>query len=273
MRTITDEELKKIKEISLEMLKDFDAFCGENGLDYFVSCGSALGAVRHGGFIPWDDDVDVDMPVESYHKLVRVWKTKGMKEKYFLQTKKTDPDLPYPFYRIRRNGTTWSDDNCEKLKIHWGLPIDIFPVWHAPKNKFLQKLQYRCHGYGDYYSTFAFRNPEASVFKKHIFYLLTLVLYRFVDFFSFISKNSGLSYSPNDTSVIKDNPVHISQDIRLPAKDILFEGITLKGPNKPDEYLTWKYGDYMTPPDESQRGGTVSVCLTLKTIHQYIQAC
>ncbi len=262
MHTITDEELEKVKKISIEMLDYFDSFCRQNGLTYFISCGTALGAVRHRGFIPWDDDVDVDMPIEDYNKLLKVWLKNGDKKKYFLQTKKTEPDLIYPFYRLRLNGTTWTDIDCDKYKIHWGIPIDIFPVWNAPKSNFFKKLQNRCHGYGDAASTYFLNHNISSKLIKLIFRYVTHFFYAMVNVISCLSKKSDECYSPNDIPP-GSGQYFTPKNLRLPPIDMEFENLTLMGPRDADAYLTWKYGDYMTPPSETNRAGHTALIFDL----------
>lgn len=254
MHEITEEELAKIKELSLEMLVYFDSFCSKNGLQYLISCGTALGAARHGGFIPWDDDVDIDMPINDYNRLLKIWLKNGDKEKYFLQTKKTEPDLIYPFYRFRLNGTTWADHDCREYKIHWGLPIDIFPIWNAPKSLFWKKIQKMCHGYGDAASAYTLNHKIRFSPIKTIFRFITKFLYAMVNLISFFSNGSGESYSPNDSNP-HNKECYTPYNLRLPPVDVSFEKLTFKGPQSLDGYLSWKYGDYMTPPPEDNRGG------------------
>lgn len=123
------------------MLIYFDKFCKKHNLEYVISFGTALGAVRHGGFIPWDDDVDVDMPVKDYERFAKIWFKEGDKENYFLQTKKTDSCISMPFYRLRKNNTASILPGCENIPIHWGLPIDIFPLYNTPQNAFLKNVK------------------------------------------------------------------------------------------------------------------------------------
>ena len=93
-----------IQQCGLEILRDFKKVCERNGLRYYLSCGSLLGAVRHHGFIPWDDDIDVQMPFEDYQRFLQIAQ-KEMGEKYFVQNSDTDPQYAFAYTHIRKNNT------------------------------------------------------------------------------------------------------------------------------------------------------------------------
>lgn len=237
----------KIKEISLEILKDFDKFCKENNLEYMISYGTALGAVRHGGFIPWDDDIDVNMPIEDYEKLVKAWKKNGDKNKYFLQTKRTDPNICRPFYRLRLNGTTWTEPGYETYPIHWGLPLDIFPVYHISENKKLQYIQTKLFELAMTFCTQPWFMRKFSGFKYTMNYFLTLVFLNAVYCMSCLCKKSSLVF---DQTHIRNKKLY------FPSNKIKFEDSYFSGPADAHAYLTVQYGeDYMDPPPENKKRG------------------
>lgn len=116
--------LKELQQIELQILVDFANYCQENNLRYYLIGGALLGAVRYGGFIPWDDDIDVAMPREDYEKLKRTFQS----EQYFLQNGESDPLFSRCIQKVRLNGTEIAERNCLNINIHQGIYIDIFPI-------------------------------------------------------------------------------------------------------------------------------------------------
>ena len=118
-------KLRQLQLAELEMLCDFRALCEKHNLRYFLDYGNLLGAVRHGGFIPWDDDVDVSMPYEDYRKFLKIAQEE-LGDRYFLQTDDTDEQYHFCFAKIRKNGTTMVNEDQLGWDIHHGAWIDIF---------------------------------------------------------------------------------------------------------------------------------------------------
>lgn len=119
--------LRKLQLAELEILKDFIRVCNELKLTYFLDSGTLLGCIRHEGFIPWDDDIDVSMPREDYE----IFLEKGqalLKREYFLQSYKTEPNYTLNFAKIRNSNTTFIESSVKDLNINHGIFIDIFPI-------------------------------------------------------------------------------------------------------------------------------------------------
>ena len=242
---------KKLKEMSLEALIMFDRFCKENGLEYAISFGTELGAVRHGGFIPWDDDLDVDMPIKDYLRFKKAWKKRGNPD-YFLQTKENELYKPVLFYQLRKNGTTWIDPGCEDVPMHYGIAIiDIFPVYHAPMHSIFRRLQQKFYSKADAQCRYQWNHRGKNRVVLNFHRILSLGYLNAVWVISALSRGSKRAFYPDG------NPWRhvIDADFMFPAKPEKFEGAELMGHNNPDAYLTHQYGDYMTPPPENERGG------------------
>ena len=111
--------------VALEILQAFAEVCEKNGLKYFLVAGTLLGAVRHQGFIPWDDDIDVCMPWSDYCRFLDIGQ-KELGDKYFVQTTKTDSNWYRPHAKIRMNGTAMFEKSMMNYHIHQGIWIDVF---------------------------------------------------------------------------------------------------------------------------------------------------
>ena len=145
MNSADDEILNHIKSVELLILKDFIKICDDNDIDYFLFFGTEIGAVRHHGFIPWDDDVDVIMHRADYERFIDVAKEE-LDERFFLQTLGTDKDFYHAITRIRANNTTAiiCDEWEEQFPYHQGVFFDIFPIDSVPDNKWVMKLHRFC---------------------------------------------------------------------------------------------------------------------------------
>lgn len=139
--------LREIQEIELEILKDFKRVCEKNSLSYSLGYGTLLGAIRHQGFIPWDDDIDVYMVRTDYEKLLDIYNKDKGKDEYEISSYNTEEKLNIPFAKIVDKKTFTSTPIGGDPNVYGHLWIDIFPVDYLPKNKisrlfliFLEKM-------------------------------------------------------------------------------------------------------------------------------------
>ncbi|RAJ17906.1 LicD family protein [Olleya aquimaris] len=138
---MTDEELKAIHSKLLVIANYFDQFCKENNIEYYLMGGTALGAIRHKGFIPWDDDYDTFMDYKNYTKFKTLAKQKLDTNQYYFQEEDTK-EFPLFFSKIRMNGTTYIEKDSVGRDMHHGLFIDIMCLNNTFENKTLRYLQY-----------------------------------------------------------------------------------------------------------------------------------
>ena len=138
-----EEKLRPLQLTMLEILKVFDKFCREHDLKYSLYAGSLLGAVRHKGFIPWDDDLDVCMERSEYDRFVALWEQLPP-EGYILQNKENTPAYWQSFSKIRKDHTTFLQEEREVGKYHTGIFLDIFPLDRIPDDK-LNRAFYKWH--------------------------------------------------------------------------------------------------------------------------------
>ena len=132
--------IRDIQKVQLEMLLEFDRICKKNNIKYQLFSGTLLGAIRHKGFIPWDDDVDVCLLREDYNRFVKTCKTE-LNQNYFLQTYETDKNYIMQFAKIRKNNTKFVERGTSQCNIHQGIYIDVFPLDNILPDKFIGKVQ------------------------------------------------------------------------------------------------------------------------------------
>lgn len=135
--------IRDMQMLELQIMKEIHAICQENDLTYYLGYGSCLGAVRHSGFIPWDDDMDIIMPYPDYIKFIEI--TKNRKNRYQLYSTESDPECIYPFAKFIDTNTELEEFQMDSKKI--GIYIDIFPICGIPENegridRKLKKLKY-----------------------------------------------------------------------------------------------------------------------------------
>lgn len=126
-----ESKLRQLQLCELEILDEFVRICEKHGLRYYLVGGTLLGAVRHQGFIPWDDDIDVAMPREDYDRLAELC-PEELNPQYFYQCPETDPHYFLTYAKIRKNGTEVYEERFKDAKFHKGVFIDIFPLDFCP---------------------------------------------------------------------------------------------------------------------------------------------
>ena len=126
---IAPKTLRKAQLIMLDMLIEFDALCKKHQLQYWLDSGTLLGAVRHQGFIPWDDDIDLSMPVEDYNKFLEIAKSE-LSSEIFFQTSQTDKNFKFDYIKLRSNKASIVElhEKDKQIKYHQGVFVDIFPM-------------------------------------------------------------------------------------------------------------------------------------------------
>lgn len=137
-----DKTVAAAQKVMLEILLEIHRICMENHITYWLEAGTLLGAIRHKGFIPWDDDCDVSMPRKDYEKFLKIAQDK-LPENMFLQTKETDPAYPLPWAKIRKNGTLLIETGeTGEENYHHGIFVDIFPYDYYESADVIKTLQW-----------------------------------------------------------------------------------------------------------------------------------
>lgn len=224
----------------VEMLKYFDELCQKHGIKYWLSSGTCLGAVRHGGFIPWDDDVDIEMLRADYIKLEKVFKET---DKYILQTWKNDKYYCLSFPKMRDKKT----NIYNSLFKYKGVFIDVLVIEKTPRILSLATCYLRCKLW-KVYNLVKTKNKHSSFFVllKFIFFCLVIPACRIFSHLSNCFVNNKYRHTLGTGWI--DN-VRFIEDI-FPVINMDFEGLQLPVPSKYDKYLKHIYGNYMEIPNE-----------------------
>ena len=237
----------------LEMLIYIDKICSENNIDYVLSCGNVLGAVRHGGFIPWDDDVDIYIRAKDKRKLETLLLSEKYRHTdYVLQTHKTDPGhfLTWPVLRDKKS--EYVKNNREhNAKKYRGAQIDIFPLTHlAPRFLVLLTLKFESINR----KLFMGKNQTLANFLYGMEKYFVIPICRFLSFFVLPFKwNKWKNLWRIDFATPFINEV-VPDTVMFPVSKVLFEGYEFNAPHDVDEYLRSVYGpDYMTLPSVKNR--------------------
>lgn len=268
MRELTQEELTEWKRIITDVLREFHEICRKNGLRYFCCGGTAIGAVRHKGIIPWDDDIDVSMPRPDYDRLIELCSNSDLGD-YVLVTPYNTEDYPLPFAKLCRKDTTLIEQPHIPCVI--GAFIDIFPLdgtsddieeaaslkrkyekmWHkleavSSRSSFVEhvSLLKDKENWGRFATkTLAYfcRSGMRKIILKQLENISRQHPYE--------TANNVIVYGGSyGAKEVMPKSFCTGEDIAMP-----FEGITAMMPSGYDEYLTRIYGNYMQwPPKEKQ---------------------
>lgn len=244
----------------LSILEKVVEICEKYDIRYFLSSGTLLGAVRHKGFIPWDDDIDINMPIKDFKKFCKIAPKELEKVNCFFQTYKTDPECSLMWANVRANGTTSMPISSYNWNIHWGAHIDIFPLIGLYDNKLLRKIQFKLFDLNktllekDYLKSGSCKEYTPS-FKVRLMYKLPRKIRHLIVSVNniFIDKNFDTSKN-GSVKWCKLVDEYLS-DLHKGYSYVEFEGRKFKASTNPDKELTMLYGDYMTPPPEEERQG------------------
>jgi len=250
--TDIDWNLKDLQTIMKDMLFDVHLFCMDHDIKYCVAYGSALGAKRHGGFIPWDDDVDIYMPYEDYCRFCEIFPLFAG-DKYYLQ-KLSSVNGMCEIPKIRLNHTYYEEALYKTWDMHKGIFIDIFVLYDAPKSKIDCIFQYLAKTY------ITLKNLSNRRYKKNAFINLIMWMFRLtspgfllVPIYKVLIKYQGVKGDFYlDTDQCKLNKTFINKKVFFPSQMLNFDGITVCAPGKIEEYLTLCYGDYNKIPTEDE---------------------
>lgn len=268
---LSEEDSKKLKSVLLGMYIDLNRACVKHNIQLILSNGSCLGAVRHQGFIPWDDDLDVLLSRDDYNKLAEIF-DEELADNYYLVG--PNREVEYGLYmRLYKKGTIYKTifgNNREECK---GIYIDIYPIEKMPNNRLVRELKFLLlDSLRIGVTSIAFYKSNLLLKRAFGYSLKTKIVYfirSFIGFFFSItgakkvnrlydkiaSSSQGIKFCSVPTgSNLSKKECHPTE-VFFPPQKAVFEGLEVLIPNDVDKYLSALYGDYMKvpPPEKRER--------------------
>lgn len=257
------DSLARLQAAEREILMVIDAICRANDLDYFVSGGTCLGAVRHGGFIPWDDDIDINLPQADYRRFIEI-ASHALPTGYSLHTSTDTAGTSALWAKVFKDGTRFIDESALEAGCDQGIFVDVFPTCQLDADTDVaakQRARARTAQLKSYLKHLAHpKIPDDAPLKP----LLALGCKIVHGTIARAWKQRDLQ-DEFDHAFDTDNPAQLwadaaytaygpfETDVLFPTADIEFDGLVVRAPHDPDAYLRLEYGDYMKLPPESQR--------------------
>lgn len=265
MSEYSPNELQKLQLLEIQILEEVHNICISNNIEYFIIGGTTLGAIRHGGFIPWDDDIDIGMTRENYQKFLEL-APNYLSSKYFVQNFLTEPHSPFYFTKVRLNNTVFVEEYCKDLNINHGVFLDIFPYDNIPSNKLFRKLQhvivlflnnlYISSELNDvFYNNSTFKSVFNKILRKISYYFMRFISKGLV--FKLLDKTCQM-FNNKDTDIVgfvKLPFLNMHRKEISPLIKIRFDRLDVYAPNDCNAYLTRHFGNYMILPSKDKQYG------------------
>jgi len=263
---VVDDVLRKVQLTQLEILLEVDRICKKHNLTYLLWAGTMLGAIRHKGFIPWDDDIDIAMKRDDYEKFLEICKTE-LSSHYFLQHHKTEPYYILQLAKIRINNTKYVQHSRRTLNIHHGIWIDIFPLDNVFPGSMKENIRcfivslllrfnttrnlgvslnssYIKRILGNLLAKLSFLLINKKRYDMLVKYLITLFNSKNSEYLNELCLHASKNY-------IKRNLISVNDYYDIIHTN--FEGHLFPIPRNYDLFLTNNYGEYNKLPPENER--------------------
>ncbi len=250
--------LRQLQLIQLEILEEADRICRKCGIRYNIIAGTLLGAVRHGGYIPWDDDADIALLREDYEKFRRACRTELDKSRFYFQDHRNTPGYRWGYGKLRRKHTLFLREYQEHMPYEQGVFIDVFPLDGVPDSYLIRTLKnLECFCIRKVLWSKVGKNAEKNYLKRQI--------YKFLDY---IPERIVFKYYHHMVTVANRKRTKMVRILTFPtpnrfygyyrtwyehSQDIFFEKKIFQGIHDYDSYLSFKFGNYMVLPPVKER--------------------
>lgn len=256
------EKAELVKYAQLDLLLELDRICKENGINYFLVGGTLIGAIRHNGFIPWDDDIDVGMLRNDYEKFEKAC-DKCLNSEYAKYDWHIDTASPLPFLKLKIKGTHYREYLSKESSMNDAIYIDVFPYDNAPNSK----LQKRIQEFQNYFVKkilllrCGFTIDRGNRGKRLLYFSLNVLSkIRSVEKWKECLERIQKRYNQKKTVDVVSLSGSYAYRKELKSRELVtkltthqFEGYDLSVPKDYDRFLREVYGDYMKLPPEDQR--------------------
>lgn len=254
---MNQQSIKDVQNKILEIMKFIDKVCRENEIEYFIMGGTALGAVRHKGFIPWDDDLDIFMTPSNYEKFNVVFN--NMNSNLFVLQEWNIVDGYLEYAKLRMNGTTFIEEVYKDRKgMHHGIYVDIMILHKCPNNKLIQKTIYYASKYVTLVALSQRNWQPKNVIHKIALKALKLIPNKYFSnrcyklIYKYKDLTDNFSYCYFITKANFKQGIFVKSIFQSP-RDIAFEDTVLMAPTNIKKYLEIRYGDYMKLPSKEEQ--------------------
>lgn len=263
------ETLKKLQKLELEILDDFAKLCDKYDIDYFGCGGTAIGVVRHGGFIPWDDDIDIGFRRKDYNRFLELAE-KEYGDKYHILNAETDSKYPLTTSRWVLSGTKFKEECFKDLDCDFGIFLDLFcfdNISDDPKK--MKKQMWSAWFWGKLMILRAIKKPTLyqQGLKSQLIYFCSFIMHYVLKILHISPKwlyrqamKYATMYQEEETKrvayMFDPTPFTSIMNVAdiVPTQYRMYNDVRIRVPNRIEAYLEVRYGaDYMTPPPEDKR--------------------
>lgn len=259
--------MNDLQKKAFELLQTFVGVCEKWDIPYYLVCGSALGAVKYGGFIPWDDDIDVGLLREDYEKFLSVAPGE-LPEWCFLQNYMTDPMFPHTTTKLRNSNTTFIEDGVAHLAMNHGIYLDVFPIDGYPSGHFGKLIFEVTKKWNEWIALLNMKHSKTLQIRIRNQVLRLLGYHKKTNqaccrlenlYRSYAVQNSELwcNYGNGQGKLEYAPRWHYGE-----GAWVTFEGLPVRIPENYDAYLTQKYGNWRAElPQERQKSHHVGIII------------
>lgn len=255
---LNQEQLRALQLVELELLTEFHRVCQKGNIRYTLTGGTLLGAVRHGGFIPWDDDSDVSMLREEYEKFLKACESELDTSKFYLQHMKNTPGYRWGYAKLRRKDTLFLRANQEHMPYEQGIFMDIFPRDGVPDGAVARSIhKIECWCIRKTLWSAVGRVAHPNLWMRYWYSILYKISERYI---YTLYDNLVRRSNKRDTKLVRNLTFPIPGGYNGYLREwyqendfILFEGKSFMVNKRYREWLTQEFGDYMKLPPKEKR--------------------